>query len=50
MVARGQAAHPGTDLLDDAGALVASDDGKGDRHVTGEEVLVGVAHARRRQT
>ena len=49
VVARGQAGHTGTHLLDHAGALVAADDGKGDGHVAGEQVLVGVAHARRRQ-
>ena len=49
VVARGQAGHSGTHLLDHPGALVAADDGQGDGHVTGEQVLVRVAHARRRQ-
>ena len=35
------------DLFDDAGALVATDDRQLERQVTGDEVLVGVAHARR---
>src|SRR6202035_2064806 len=43
---RHQAAHTGTDFFDPAGALMAADDGKGDGHVAGEQVLVGVAHAR----
>ena len=46
MVARDQAGHSGAHLFDHAGALVAADDGKRDGHVTGEQVLVGVAHAR----
>jgi hypothetical protein len=36
------------DLLDDAGALVAADDGQRERQVAGHQVLVGVAHTRRR--
>ena len=36
------------DLLDDAGALVAADDRQLERQVAGDEVLVGVAQARRR--
>ena len=46
MVARHQAGHSGAHLFDHAGALVTADDRKRDGHVTGEQVLVGVAHAR----
>ena len=49
MVTGSQAGHTGADLLDHTGALVTADDGSGHRHVAGEQVLVGVAHAGRRQ-
>ena len=47
VVARLQPGDAGAHLLDHAGALVTPDDGQRDGHVTGDEVLVGVAHARR---
>ena len=49
VVAGRQPADAGADLLHDAGALVAADDRQRERQVAGDEVLVGVAHARRRQ-
>src|SRR5215470_5356946 len=47
VVARLQPGHAGPDLLDDARALVAADDGVTDGDVTGLQVLVGVAQAGR---
>jgi hypothetical protein len=47
MVAGLQPRHVLTDLLDDPGALVTADDRQLERQVTGDEVLVGVAHAGR---
>ena len=49
VIAGGQPADPLADLLDDAGALVAADDRQLERQVTGDEVLVRVAHPRGRQ-
>ena len=47
VVARLDAMDARPDLLDDTGAFVAADHGQRHRHVAGEQVLVGVAHARR---
>ena len=41
---------PSPTSCDDAGALVAADDRQLERQVAGDEVLVGVAHARRRRS
>ena len=49
VVAGGQAGDAGTHFLDHPGALVSADDGEGHGHVAGEQVLVGMAHARCRQ-
>src|SRR5262249_14549839 len=44
VVAHGESVDTGADRVDDAGALVAADDGVGDAgEVAGDEVLVGVA-------
>jgi hypothetical protein len=41
--------HAGADRLDDACTLVPTDDGQLEGEVAGDQVLVGVAHARRRE-
>jgi hypothetical protein len=47
VVAHFEPTDPFTDLFHDAGTLVATDDREFEREVTGDEMLVGVAHARR---
>ena len=49
VVARLQRGDARADLLDDTGALVAADHRQGHGHVARDEVLVGVAHAGRRE-
>ena len=46
VVTRGQPSHAGTDFFHHAGTLVPTDDGQRTGEVTGDEMLVGVAHAR----
>ncbi len=41
--------HAGADRFDHPGTLVAADDGERHGHVAGDQVLVGMAHARGRQ-
>jgi hypothetical protein len=45
VVTRSEAGDPWAYLLDHPGAFVTADHGQGDGHVTGQQMLVGVAHA-----
>ena len=49
VVAGGEIGHARTDFLDRAGTFMSADDGETSREITGNQVLVGMAHARRRQ-
>jgi hypothetical protein len=46
MVARSKPAHSFTDLLNNASAFVATNNGQSERQITCGEMLVGVAHSR----